>query len=264
MEKMILHCPAPERNSTGWTLRHLADSRVQSGCRPVGGDASREKPEVCTISRLYSGNSGLYWCESDEGDQRTNAVNITVVYGHVSIQGPTQPVAEGDSVTLRCLHWQKSANTTAFYRNGVEILPHSGTEMTIHSATIADQGFYKCAVSNGTESPETWLSVRGNLTFQPTFPTEVQTSSKKGAGSWLMVVVPCCILGILVVVALGLLAFRRSGCSLAGYFAGGSPKEEVPQTKPDATEIQWDLPWMEMEATAGSDSGTGAGKLTYN
>ncbi|KAG5849772.1 hypothetical protein ANANG_G00075250 [Anguilla anguilla] len=204
--------------------------QVESGtCRSParGGTVSTERPGACQISGLHSGNSGLYWCESDVGERRTSTVNITVVYGPIIIQSPAQLVAAGDSVTLRCLLWRQGANATAFYRDGVEVHPPNSTQVTLRNVTGADQGLYACVGPNGTESAGSWLSVRG---------------------SWLMAVVPCCILGALLVLAFTLLACHRSGCPMGSSHREG-PKGEGPQTKPDATEIQWDVPWTEMEAT---------------
>ncbi|KAJ8377084.1 hypothetical protein SKAU_G00076640 [Synaphobranchus kaupii] len=201
--------------------------------------------------------------------------------GPMIIQSPAQPLAEGSSVTLRCLHWQQSANTTAFYRDGVEILSSNSTEMTIRNVTREDQGHYKCTDSNGTESPESWLSVQAVVpTMQQVSPTKLQLPSTlpteagvpttqwisptklqlpstlpseaaSPADSWLMVVVPCCILGLLLILALMLLALHHRS-PLSSSPVGGSqregPKGEGPQTKSDMTEIQWDIPWTETEA----------------
>ncbi|XP_035271114.1 high affinity immunoglobulin gamma Fc receptor I-like isoform X1 [Anguilla anguilla] len=263
-EKMTLWCPNREDNSTGWTLKHISGSGVQSGCIPAGGTVSTERPGACQISGLHSGNSGLYWCESDVGERRTSTVNITVVYGPIIIQSPAQPVAAGDSVTLRCLLWRQGANATAFYRDGVEVHPLNSTQVTLRNVTGADQGLYACAGPNGTESAGSWLSVRaGVLKTQRISPTDLQvpstspTEAPSPTGSWLMAVVPCCILGALLVLAFTLLACHRrsllkcsccSGCPMGSSHREG-PKGERPQTKPDATEIQWDVPWTEMEAT---------------
>lgn len=77
-ECFSVRCPVSERNSTtDWTLRQLSlDFGVRTGCQPLEGAVSEETPGTCIFNRIYSGNSGLYWCES--GEQRSNAVNITV------------------------------------------------------------------------------------------------------------------------------------------------------------------------------------------
>ncbi|XP_036374505.1 uncharacterized protein LOC118770860 [Megalops cyprinoides] len=278
-KQMSLHCEVKEGNSTGWTLKHLKGSGVQSGCLPAGGNMSKESTGLCEISHLHSRNSGVYWCESAGGDKRSNDINVTVVDGSVIIQSPTGPVAKGDSLTLRCLYLWSQPNTTAFYKNGVEILSHNSTEVTLHNVTGADGGFYKCGDPDGDErSPESWVAVRGHFALLPTSPTgllstmytstegaikpqmtsptELSPSNSPTKGSRLYVVVLCCILGVLpITLVLGLLACRYrsrmrcyydSCCPVRGS-RNEWPKEGAPQTKPDVTEIQWDMAWMEME-----------------
>ncbi|XP_042185278.1 leukocyte immunoglobulin-like receptor subfamily B member 5 [Oncorhynchus tshawytscha] len=59
-------------NSTGWRLRYT-ERGVESGCvsnwRSITGS-------TCTIRSTYTGDSGVYWCESGSGEY-SNAVNIT-------------------------------------------------------------------------------------------------------------------------------------------------------------------------------------------
>lgn len=80
----------------------------------------------------------------------------------VMLESPIHPVMEGDSVTLRCRKNKTPANNIAdFYKHGV----YTGTgykgELTIHNVSKSDEGFYKCRISGDGESPEKWLSVRG-------------------------------------------------------------------------------------------------------
>ncbi|KAJ8248684.1 hypothetical protein COCON_G00233550 [Conger conger] len=255
LDQMSLWCPSQEGSSSEWTLKHLSRSGVQSGCLPAGGSVSTERPGACLISSLFSGNSGLYWCESGAGGVRTSSINITVVYGPMIIQCPAQPVAEGDWVILRCHYWRRRGNATAFYKDGV--LLSNGTAMTIRNVTRADQGLYMCADSDGTASPESWLSVESVSPTELQLPSTFPTDAPSPAGSWLMVVVPCCIVGVFLIVTLSLLAHHRRSplkcspwsCCATGGTPREGPKRAGPQTQGDVTEIQWDLPWLEMEDT---------------
>ncbi|MGH0146922.1 UNVERIFIED_CONTAM: hypothetical protein FKN15_046494 [Acipenser sinensis] len=56
----------------------------------------------CEVERGSAGWSGVYWCESASGQERSNAVNLTVSNQWVILQTPPQPVIEVDTLTLRC------------------------------------------------------------------------------------------------------------------------------------------------------------------
>lgn len=82
--------------------------------------------------------------------------------GEVHLLSPVLPVMKGDSVTLQCNVKLYEFNQIIFYKNGVKVLSQRGTQMTIENVTQADEGFYKCAITNSTlESLENRLSVRG-------------------------------------------------------------------------------------------------------
>ncbi|XP_005462870.1 uncharacterized protein LOC102077382 isoform X2 [Oreochromis niloticus] len=82
------------------------------------------------------------------------------VAGSVILEIPAVPVMEGEAVTLRCRNKTSSSNTAAdFYKNGVHNSSSSSRSMTIHKVLKSDEGLYKCKISGGGESPESWLSV---------------------------------------------------------------------------------------------------------
>ncbi|XP_034146538.1 basement membrane-specific heparan sulfate proteoglycan core protein-like isoform X2 [Esox lucius] len=144
-------------NSTGWRLMRYTETGVKSGCSPNWGSITGS---TCTITSTYTGDSGVYWCESGSG-QYSNAVNITVSGGDVILESPVHPVTEGDSVTLLCTHRnQPHTNPKAdFYKDGVLISNETTGEMTIPTVSKSDEGFYKCK-SDQIESPECWVTVR--------------------------------------------------------------------------------------------------------
>ncbi|KAM9406289.1 leukocyte immunoglobulin-like receptor subfamily A member 3 [Salvelinus alpinus] len=63
-----------KRNSTGWRLKRYREKAVESGCVSNWGSIAGS---TCTIRFPYTGDSGVYWCESGSGEY-SNAVNITV------------------------------------------------------------------------------------------------------------------------------------------------------------------------------------------
>lgn len=75
------------------------------------------------------------------------------------LQTPVQPVMEGQTVTLLC--------KTSFNLNQISISRDDGQRInninvTMENVTKAHEGFYKCVNTNASvESPESWLSVRG-------------------------------------------------------------------------------------------------------
>jgi len=83
-DNLTVQCPGSVNNRTAWRLRQLSQDfgvrtwDLHAGlCSPLGGSVSAEPPNACRFTGLSSGNSGLYWCESDTW--RSNAVTVTVI-----------------------------------------------------------------------------------------------------------------------------------------------------------------------------------------
>ncbi|XP_034531989.1 Fc receptor-like protein 5 [Notolabrus celidotus] len=115
----------------------------------------------CTLRNVYLEDSGEYWCESG-GGKRSNSINITVTAGSVVLESPVLPVTEGEAVTLRCRNKTTSSNRSAeFYKDGVFIRSSSTGQMVFQRVSKCDKGFYKCRISGGEESAESWLAVKG-------------------------------------------------------------------------------------------------------
>ena len=86
--------------------------------------------------------------------------------GDVILESPAHPVTEGDPLTLRCIHRHRPLSFRGdFYRDGSPLDQTSDGEMTIQSVTQLHEGLYRCLVSNGAQSPETWITVRGKTDF---------------------------------------------------------------------------------------------------
>uniref|UniRef100_A0AAQ4PED6 Ig-like domain-containing protein n=1 Tax=Gasterosteus aculeatus aculeatus TaxID=481459 RepID=A0AAQ4PED6_GASAC len=110
--------------------------------------------------------------------------------------------------------------------------------VTMENVTRVDEGFYKCATRDGSmESPESWLSVRPG--------PGLNSTSTDGAGEpWKWILVSCGLSLLLVPLLVCLVRHRcRRRLPSSRQKLQGA---ELPATKPDASEVQWDLSWMEM------------------
>ncbi|XP_029114399.1 high affinity immunoglobulin gamma Fc receptor I-like [Scleropages formosus] len=169
-QSLSLSCVV-DGSSTGlWTVRrHVTRSGVQSVCEGAGG---------CEISPTTVSHSGLYWCESGSGAERSPAVNILVHSGYVILDGPVQPLTEGDSLTLTCVgkYYRNSPIKGAqFYKDGQEVTSSSGGQLTIGAVGQMDSGSYRCQRYSGEQSAEMWVTVRAlistvTLTVTPEAP----------------------------------------------------------------------------------------------
>ncbi|CAI5661026.1 unnamed protein product [Oreochromis niloticus] len=113
----------------------------------------------CTIHSLYARDSGEYWCGT-AGGKRSNNIYIAVTAGSVILEIPAVPVMEGEAVTLSCRNKMLSSSIAAdFYKYGRHIRSSSMGNLTIHRVSKSDEGLYKCKISGGGESPESWMSV---------------------------------------------------------------------------------------------------------
>ncbi|KAG7228745.1 hypothetical protein INR49_008523 [Caranx melampygus] len=189
-ETFKVQCPALQNNSSGWKLMHFSldripETRVVNGdSSPPGGGVGTNKSEAVVVIAT-SKSRGLYWCENAEG--RSNAVNITVSSGNISLKTPASPVSTGDEVVLYCQYRTGNQGSAAFFKNGAQIETSTSSssdgviKMTIKNVTQEDEGLYKCAsLDRKMESPESWLSVRpdrDNLISTEAAPAS--TSGKK-------------------------------------------------------------------------------------
>ncbi|KAF7706780.1 hypothetical protein HF521_020034 [Silurus meridionalis] len=155
-DSLSLSCE-DQSNSTGWTVRRYTDSERVLDCswwRSVKGT-------TCNISFLYTSYTGVYWCESESGEN-SNPVNITVHDGHVILESSVHPVTEGHPLTLHCLYRNTNpSNLRAdFYKDGSVVQNQTTGEMIIHKVSKSDEGFYHCKHPERGESPRSWISVR--------------------------------------------------------------------------------------------------------
>ncbi|XP_030286019.1 low affinity immunoglobulin gamma Fc region receptor II-a-like [Sparus aurata] len=136
--------------------------------------------EASTGSITVPSDSGEYWCENKEGE-RSSSINITVTDGDVILESPAVPVMQGDTLSLYCRIKGTSDPSADFYKNGLYIATEYKGMLTINRVSESDEGLYKCRISGGGESAESWLAVRGEMTYITHItlsPEEIQESSE--------------------------------------------------------------------------------------
>ncbi|XP_046707640.1 Fc receptor-like protein 5 isoform X1 [Silurus meridionalis] len=155
-DSLSLSCE-DQSNSTGWTVRRYTDSEGVLDCSQWGSVTG----STCNISFLSTSYTGVYWCESESGEN-SNPVNITVHNGDVILEIPVHPVTEGHPLTLHCLYRNTNpSNIRAdFYKDGSVVQNQTTGEMIIHKVSKSDEGFYHCKHPERGESPRSWISVR--------------------------------------------------------------------------------------------------------
>ncbi|XP_076144969.1 hemicentin-2-like isoform X2 [Alosa pseudoharengus] len=152
-EPLSLSCP----NSTEWRLRWFTGRGGESKC-PT--DWRSETGSTCSISSAPPSDSGVYWCQSESGEQ-SNPVNITVHTGDTILESPVHPVTEGDPLTLHCRYRYQPSNISAdFYKDGTLLQTSTTGEMTIPAVSKSHEGLYKCSNPERGESPESRVTVR--------------------------------------------------------------------------------------------------------
>ncbi|XP_068449765.1 low affinity immunoglobulin gamma Fc region receptor III-like [Clinocottus analis] len=152
-EFVSLSCEEDE--SSGWTVMRTTTRGTRDQCSYWGKAAGSS----CEIRYMVPLDSGVYWCESTEGETSTT-INITVTGGPVVLQSPVLPVMEGHDVTLSCRTRIASQLPAAFYKDGSFMGAEPTGHMTLRQVSTSDEGFYRCSMG-AAESPPSWLSVTG-------------------------------------------------------------------------------------------------------
>uniref|UniRef100_A0AAX7VJ11 Ig-like domain-containing protein n=1 Tax=Astatotilapia calliptera TaxID=8154 RepID=A0AAX7VJ11_ASTCA len=156
---VTLHCEEDDGSArSSFSLWRNTSKKLMIQC---GADFGIWSVSSCTMSYIYTWDSGVYWCESREGPI-SNMVNLTVTGGSVILQSPVLPVMEGDDVTLLCKTKTTPSNLpAAFYKDGSLIRKQPTGHMTIQHVSRSDEGLYKCDISGHGESPSSWITVTG-------------------------------------------------------------------------------------------------------
>ncbi|KAK2863327.1 hypothetical protein Q5P01_002860 [Channa striata] len=159
-DTISLNCE-DQLNSTGWKVKRKT---LEGGIRPCSsGWGTASSGSTCIIGNIYPSDSGVYWCESADG-QQTNGVNITITDRTVILESPALPVAQGAAVTLHCkAEMNPPGHEFHFYKDDRHVGSSSTGEMTIHSVSKSDEGLYKCSTAEGVESASSWVAVNASL-----------------------------------------------------------------------------------------------------
>ncbi|MGH0177652.1 UNVERIFIED_CONTAM: hypothetical protein FKN15_006970 [Acipenser sinensis] len=132
-----------------------------------------------TINTAAVSHSGEYTCKGYHYLSESilsDPIHITVSDEQVILQTPTQPVFEGDSLTLRCRVRYISHITRAdYYKDNKELQSQAGTELSVAHVSKSDEGSYKCTAWRWSyylgDSAEVRVSVRERpqavLTLEP-------------------------------------------------------------------------------------------------
>ncbi|XP_075307021.1 uncharacterized protein LOC142368716 [Odontesthes bonariensis] len=158
-------------NSGNWIIKRNTSHDMFEPCN-AGWGMSNETS--CTIVHAYPSDTGVYWCESEQGEC-SNSLKITITDG-VILHSPALPVTEGDKVTLLCYYKEQhhSYATFNFSANFYKDVAFIGTQplgnMTFSAVSTSDEGFYKCEYPAKGESPQALLAVRSKVRTQPPLP----------------------------------------------------------------------------------------------
>ncbi|KAL1272164.1 hypothetical protein QQF64_031180 [Cirrhinus molitorella] len=156
-DSLSLSCE-DQSNSAGWTVRRYTDRNTE--------DCSKQTGSTCRIVSLSTSDTGVYWCQSESGEKH-HPLNITVHDGDVILVSSVDPVIEGDTLTLHCLH--RSTNSPIlradFYKDGSLVQSQTTGEMSITSVSKSHEGFYYCKTERG-QSLHSWISVRASYSGQ--------------------------------------------------------------------------------------------------
>ncbi|XP_059357093.1 basement membrane-specific heparan sulfate proteoglycan core protein-like [Carassius carassius] len=150
-DSLSLSCE-DQTNSSGWTVRRYTDRNTE--------DCSKLTGSTCRLVSLSTSDSGVYWCQSESGEKR-HPLNITVHDGDVILESSVDPVIEGHTLTLHCLHRStiSSILRADFYKDGSLVQNQTTGEMIITTVSESDEGFYYCKTERG-QSLHSWISVR--------------------------------------------------------------------------------------------------------
>ncbi|MED6241969.1 hypothetical protein ATANTOWER_031106 [Ataeniobius toweri] len=161
----------------------------------------------CIIDPTFEKHSGEYWCENDEGE-RSHALNISVTAGSVILQLAAQPVKEGSDVTLSCINKNRDhTQITDFFKDGLHLGTSYENTLTLQKVSKADEGLYKCSISEAGDSAESWLAVvnpgNGSLCYgsnEETQPVHYRTP---------VITILLCTLGSLLCLVIGMIFFKK-------------------------------------------------------
>uniref|UniRef100_A0A8C1PGC5 Ig-like domain-containing protein n=1 Tax=Cyprinus carpio TaxID=7962 RepID=A0A8C1PGC5_CYPCA len=146
-------------SSTGWTFSWFRDDDHLS-------DSSRGAGGSYTLSPAALQHTGVYTCRAERGrpayyTKNSNTQPLWITDGDVILESSVDPVIEGHTLTLHCLH--RSTNSPIlradFYKDGSLVQHQTTGEMNITTVSKSHEGFYYCKTERG-QSLHSWISVR--------------------------------------------------------------------------------------------------------
>ncbi|CAN9509340.1 unnamed protein product [Ophioblennius macclurei] len=159
-DSFLLGCDS-EGNPSDWRVRRMTKDSVEE-------DLCSSSDQDCLLDLLYPADSGLYWCEREDGEL-SDALDVVVTGGAVILDSPALPVTEGETVTLICQSRDQnsSSSTSRFYKNDALIGSSSTGNLSVFGVSRSDQGLYRCNMSGVGESALSRLTVRGRPESDP-------------------------------------------------------------------------------------------------
>ncbi|MGH0143397.1 UNVERIFIED_CONTAM: hypothetical protein FKN15_000264 [Acipenser sinensis] len=144
-EKVTLQCLIEGSPAAGLYKQYRAGEEEQ------GQELQcRSKGTSCTVQKAEESHAGLYWCEDEEGQERSKSVDLKVSNASVILQTPPQPLTEGDKLTLLCRARDTKIDpkriTFEYYKNNETLEFQPSTGVTIPAVMKKDAGLYKCFV----------------------------------------------------------------------------------------------------------------------
>ncbi|XP_058494931.1 uncharacterized protein LOC131465952 isoform X1 [Solea solea] len=264
-------CEGPEGRSNAVNITVSCESCETEMLK----DKLREEPsgpDRPPVTQCVKGSKGLkmFLKQRLKSESKINHVQcVCPTDGNITLKTPASPVAVGDDVGLYCQYQAGNSTETRFFKNGAEIHTHISASsdrvvvMAIQNVTQDDEGFYKCASHDRKmQSPESWLSVRpdrgqafeGNLTSSEETPDST-------SDTWKWITLSFGILFLFLVPLTVWLVYHYRYQMFCTRICWSLYKQEVraeklPATIQDATEVQWDLSWMEMTNLLDKNRGT--------
>ncbi|XP_058874511.1 Fc receptor-like protein 3 isoform X3 [Acipenser ruthenus] len=145
-ERVTLRCEVPG-DYTDWRFTWYKDGWKVSATQDYYSSIDGDK---YTISFATKGHSGEYTCKGERTgnpsySKTSDALTLRVSDERVILQTPTQPVFEGDSLTLRCrVRYGYTATKVVFYKDNKELQSQADTELSVNPVSKSDEGSYKC------------------------------------------------------------------------------------------------------------------------
>ncbi|XP_069374662.1 Fc receptor-like protein 5 [Paralichthys olivaceus] len=159
-DSVSLSC-VEEGQTGGQTQGQTGGHKVKRTARGQTGGCGQDfwtmDGSSCSISDLSSSDSGVYWCETSDG-QKSQQVNISVQDDQVILQIPALPVCTGSDVTLCCRNRSWDCEAAYFFRDESHLLSEKKVEWIFRDVRQTDEGNYRCSIDL-YHSPHSWLRV---------------------------------------------------------------------------------------------------------